>query len=100
MSTAIETHQLVKTFGPRSKEPVHAVAGVDLTIDAGDVVAILGPNGAGKTTTIDMILGMTSPTAGSVDVFGMRPRSAVVEGKVGAVLQTGGVPGPAPRSRR
>lgn len=91
MSTAIETHQLVKTFGPRSKEPVHAVAGVDLTIDAGDVVAILGPNGAGKTTTIDMILGMTSPTAGSVDVFGMRPRIAVVEGKVGAVLQTGGL---------
>ncbi|NLH71188.1 MAG: ABC transporter ATP-binding protein [Brooklawnia sp.] len=91
MDTAIVTHQLAKTFGPRSKEPVHAVVGLDVSVARGDIVAFLGPNGAGKTTAIDMILGLTSPTSGSVEVCGMNPREAVKNEKVSAVLQTGGL---------
>jgi len=52
---------------------VRAVRGIDLDIAAGEIVALLGPNGAGKTTTIDMILGLSQPTAGHVSVDGMHP---------------------------
>lgn len=70
---------------------VQAVAGVDLDIAPGQVVAILGPNGAGKTTTLDMILGLTPPDTGAVTAFGQPPRDAVHAGRVSAVLQTGGL---------
>ncbi len=51
--------------------------GVDLTIRPGEIVAFLGPNGAGKTTTVDMLLGLTTPTGGTVEVYGGAPRRAV-----------------------
>jgi ABC-2 type transport system ATP-binding protein len=44
-------------------DDVEAVAGIDLVVDEGEVVAILGPNGAGMTTTIEMVLGLRRPTA-------------------------------------
>src|SRR5699024_3032622 len=65
--------------------------GVDLAISPGEVVAILGPNGAGKTTALDMVLGLTEPTTGSITSFGAAPRRAVHDGRVSAVLQTGGL---------
>ncbi|MEO7235435.1 MAG: ATP-binding cassette domain-containing protein, partial [Lapillicoccus sp.] len=67
---AISAVGLHKDFGS-----VHAVRGIDLTIQPGEIVAFLGPNGAGKTTTIDMILGLSEPTAGTVSVLGQSPRS-------------------------
>ncbi|MFF7682453.1 ABC transporter ATP-binding protein [Microbacterium sp. NPDC007973] len=83
---AIDARGVVKSFGS-----VHAVRGVDLRVQPGEIVAFLGPNGAGKTTTIDMILGLTSPDSGSIEVFGHNPRGAVARGLVSAVLQTGGL---------
>lgn len=68
---------------------VTAVAGVDLTIAAGEVVALLGPNGAGKSTTVDIMVGLRAPDAGEVSLYGMAPRRALDEGRVGAVLQAG-----------
>jgi ABC-2 type transport system ATP-binding protein len=67
------------------------VDGIDLTIEPGEVVAFLGPNGAGKTTTLDMVLGLTEPTSGTVRVYGNGARAAVIAGQVSAVLQTGGL---------
>ncbi|WP_299052603.1 ABC transporter ATP-binding protein [uncultured Nocardioides sp.] len=87
---AIELVGLEKTFRTRDGD-VLAVRGIDLTVDAGEVVAVLGPNGAGKTTTLDMVLGLTEPTGGTARVFGQRPREAVTAGRVAAVLQTGGL---------
>jgi ABC-2 type transport system ATP-binding protein len=75
-----------KTFGP-----VVAVDDVTLTIDPGEIVALLGPNGAGKTSTIDMVLGLSRPTAGHLSVFGMAPHDAMSQGLVSAVMQTGGL---------
>ncbi|HET7385881.1 MAG TPA: ABC transporter ATP-binding protein [Nocardioidaceae bacterium] len=83
---AIALRGVTKAFGH-----VQAVRGVDLDIAPGEVVAFLGPNGAGKTSTIDMILGLSQPTAGTVEVLGMRPRAAVARGLVSAVMQSGGL---------
>ncbi len=83
---AIGLRGVRKNFGP-----VEAVRGIDLEISSGEIVAFLGPNGAGKTTTIDMILGLSKPTAGEVSVFGMHSRQAIAHGLVSAVMQTGGL---------
>jgi ABC-2 type transport system ATP-binding protein len=63
---------LVKRYGE-----LEAVAGVDLTVHAGDVYGYLGPNGAGKTTSLRMMLGLIRPTAGSVRLFGRDPLQTV-----------------------
>ena len=88
---AVELRGVVKTFQSPGGEPVRAVDGINLAIAPGEVVAFLGPNGAGKTTSLDMVLGLTTPSAGTVAVFGANPRQAVRAGRVSAVLQTGGL---------
>lgn len=87
---AIHLEGVTKTFRSGSAT-VHAVAGLDLRIASGEVVALLGPNGAGKTTALDMVLGLTEPTSGRITSFGAAPRRAVHDGRISAVLQTGGL---------
>lgn len=89
-SEGVRLEGVTKSFRSRG-ETVRAVAGVDLAVSPGEVVAVLGPNGAGKTTTLDMVLGLTEPTTGRITSFGSSPRRAVHEGRVSAVLQTGGL---------
>jgi len=79
--------RLSKSYGE-----VRAVRSVDLMIAPGETVALLGPNGAGKTTTIDMVLGLTRPDSGRIDLFGLPPAEAVAAGIVGGMLQTGSLP--------
>lgn len=86
MTSAITLDGVTKDFGD-----VRAVRGIDLTIHQGEIVAFLGPNGAGKTSTIDMVLGLSRPTSGSVSVLGIEPHQAVARGLVSAVMQTGGL---------
>jgi ABC-2 type transport system ATP-binding protein len=68
----LEVRGLVKRYGELT-----AVAGVDITVRAGDVYGYLGPNGAGKTTSLRMMLGLIRPTAGSVRLFGRDPQATV-----------------------
>lgn len=83
---AVSLNHLSKSFGDLT-----AVDDIDLSIRPGEVVAFLGPNGAGKTTMIDMLLGLSQPASGSVELFGMTPRQAVSRGLVSSVMQTGGL---------
>ena len=83
---AVALSGLTKRFGA-----VTAVDGLDLIVSPGEVVAFLGPNGAGKTSTIDMMLGLSRPDAGTAEVFGLAPRTAVAQGLVTAVMQSGGL---------
>ena len=64
----IEAHGLTKRYGNFT-----AVDGLDLAVRRGEVYGLLGPNGSGKTTTILMLLGLTEPTAGTVQVVGFDP---------------------------
>jgi ABC-2 type transport system ATP-binding protein len=78
----LEVRGLVKRYGQLT-----AVAGVDLTVESGDVYGYLGPNGAGKTTSLRMMLGLIRPTAGSVRLFGRDPMESIraLEGVAGFV---------------
>ena len=60
---------LVKDYGK-----VHAVRGIDLAVQPGEVFGFVGPNGAGKSTTIRCILDLLHPSAGEIRVFGRDPR--------------------------
>ncbi|MEY9843952.1 ABC-2 type transport system ATP-binding protein [Streptacidiphilus sp. BW17] len=75
-----------KSFGS-----VQAVRDSSFTLHRGETVAFLGPNGAGKSTSIDMLLGLKDPSAGQVSLFGGTPRQAIVDGRVGVMLQSGGL---------
>ena len=70
-----------------------AVDGISARIRRGEMVALLGPNGAGKTTTIAMVLGLLRPDSGTLRVLGDTPDHAAAAGRVGAMLQDGGLMG-------
>ncbi len=79
----IEAHGLTKRYGAKT-----AVNGISFTVQPGKVTGFLGPNGAGKSTTMRMIMGLDSPTAGSVTVNGKpyaQLKSPLTE--VGALLE-------------
>src|SRR5664280_2717667 len=63
--TVVEVQHLRKEF-----DGTVAVADVSFAVQRGEIVGVLGPNGAGKTTTIQVLLGLTTATSGTVRVFG------------------------------
>ena len=84
----IEVKGLTKSYGD-----VHAVRGVDLTIEQGEIFSILGPNGAGKTTTVEILEGFRFRDSGSVSVLGFDPntkghQSREWRNRIGIVLQS------------
>jgi ABC-2 type transport system ATP-binding protein len=64
--SVLEVENLTKRYGSFT-----AVDGISFAIPRGEVIGLLGPNGAGKTTTIQMLMGITLPTAGAIRYFGM-----------------------------
>jgi len=78
--------EVSKAYGP-----VRAVDGLSLDLRHGETVAFLGPNGAGKSTSLDMLLALRKPTSGRIRVFGSDPYTSVKSGRIGAMLQSGGL---------
>ena len=80
----LQARDLVKRF-----DEFNAVDGVSFSIDAGESFGFLGPNGAGKTSTMRMISAVSQPTAGSLSVFGLDPRThgPEIRGRIGVVPQ-------------
>ena len=78
----------------RSYAGYEAVRGVSFTVDKGELFALLGTNGAGKTSTMEVVEGLSRPTAGQVRVLGHDPYTAraVVRPRIGIMLQEGGFP--------
>ena len=67
----IETHDLGRRYGA-----TWALQDCSLTIPAGRLTALVGPNGAGKTTLLNLVMGLTTPSAGDLTVLGdLRPGS-------------------------
>jgi ABC-2 type transport system ATP-binding protein len=78
---------VTRTYGA-----VTALRGVDLAIEAGELLAVLGPNGAGKTTAVRILLGLTTQTSGRASLFGYSPASHSAKLRRGAMLQVARVP--------
>jgi ABC-2 type transport system ATP-binding protein len=80
----IHARGLTKRFGQLA-----AVDGLDLDVRRGEVYGFLGPNGSGKSTTIRMLCGLLNPSAGEIDVLGLRiPRDAeALKRKIGYMTQ-------------
>lgn len=77
---AVEAIDLSKSFGG-----VLAVEGLNLSVDAGEVVGFLGPNGAGKSTTLRLLLGLLRPDRGRALIFGQRAGSSFARARVAYV---------------
>jgi ABC-2 type transport system ATP-binding protein len=80
----LRTTGLTKHFGK-----LEAVKNLDLELHRGEVFGFLGPNGAGKSTTVGMILGLVSPTAGSIEVFGLNLKEHrwKILRRIGAIIE-------------
>ena len=73
--------KVYKDFWGRSK--VHALVGLDLAIERGEIFGLLGPNGSGKSTTIKLLLGLIFPSAGKARVLGHAPGTPAVNQRLG-----------------
>ncbi|MES2445092.1 MAG: ABC transporter ATP-binding protein [Pseudomonadota bacterium] len=84
----LEIAELSKTYGRRAGG-VRAVQNVSLTVRAGEVYGFLGANGAGKSTTIRMLLGLITPTSGSIRLFGQDLRFGQPSRRLGSLVDGG-----------
>ena len=80
----LETRGLTKRFGK-----ITAVDDLDLQVRRGEVLGFLGPNGSGKSTTVSMVLGLVTPTEGSVHIMGeaLAGNPSLVSRHVGAIIE-------------
>jgi ABC-2 type transport system ATP-binding protein len=88
MSSVINVRGLAKSYGSNQ-----AVAGIDLSIEQGEIFALLGPNGAGKTTTVEILEGFRNRDSGEVTVLGTDPAlkgeaGRIWRNRIGIVLQS------------
>ncbi len=71
---------------------ITALAGLDLAVERGELVALLGPNGAGKSTAIGILLGLQGPDAGQARLFGADPHDIGARRRIGVMMQEVALP--------
>jgi len=88
----IHLESVSHTYRSLTGRPVRALAGVSLSIQAGEVFGVAGPNGAGKTTLIALLLGYLEPTDGVLRIDGLAPRAFVQRNGIGYVSELIAIP--------
>src|SRR5215203_5471127 len=88
MTSALAAHGAEKRYGA-----VHALRGVDLEVDEGELVGLLGPNGAGKSTLVKIACGLVRPSAGRVTVYGAAAGSPPARRSLGYLAELFRFPG-------
>jgi NitT/TauT family transport system ATP-binding protein len=83
VTVAVSLTAVDKAFGP-----IEALAGIDLEVEAGEIVTVLGPSGSGKTTLLRIVGGLDEPTSGRVTVDGASPHEARAAKRIGFVPQS------------
>ncbi|MBM7368767.1 ABC transporter ATP-binding protein [Gordonia hydrophobica] len=93
MSPIISARGVHRWYG-HGPDAFHAVRGIDLDVQAGEVFALLGTNGAGKTSTLDLLEGLSTADDGTIAVFGLHPvrDRRAIRPDIGIMLQSGGLP--------
>jgi NitT/TauT family transport system ATP-binding protein len=86
MHAVLSLRGISRVFLAAAREPVWALQGVDLDINAGEFFAIIGPSGCGKSTLMDIVAGLLAPSEGEVIFEGKRVSGTVPDG-VGVVFQ-------------
>jgi len=89
---ATETVASLTGVTKRYANGVVALDNLSLSLHRGQIVALLGPNGAGKSTAVRLLMGLSSPTAGDVRIFGADPRNTAARLHTGVMLQVGRAP--------
>jgi len=88
---ALEVNDVTRTFMisggfMREKKPLHAVNGVSLAVEHGEVLGLVGESGCGKTTLAKMMLGLLAPTSGEIRIDG-KPAGSVERVEIARMLQ-------------
>ena len=84
--TAVELTGVDKTFAT-----VHALSGIDLTVEDGEFVSLIGPSGCGKSTLLRVVADLEQPTAGTVEVGGKSAHQARLDQDYGIAFQQAGL---------
>jgi len=87
-----ETVASLSNVTKRYANGVRALDNLSLDLRRGEIVALLGPNGAGKSTAVKLMMGLSSPTSGSVSIFAADPRHTAARLRTGVMLQIGKAP--------
>ena len=88
MADALAVRALEKRYGS-----IRALDGVDVRVEAGELVGLLGPNGAGKSTLVKIACGLVRPTAGAASVCGAPAGSAPARAALGYLAELFRFPG-------
>ena len=88
VAAALQTRDLAKRYGQAT-----ALAGVDVTVEEGELVGLLGPNGAGKSTLVKIACGLVRPSAGSAEILGQPAGSRQARASIGYLAELFRFPG-------
>lgn len=82
MTAVIHVNDLSKRFGKKT-----VLSHINFEVARGEIIGLIGKNGAGKSTLINLMLGLSEPTSGDVQLFGQSPQTKAIKDKIGVMFQ-------------